>query len=199
MISLCWRPPQLLCQHAAVYTEADVSHSGGHHFSVLTLHLCQRALPCVHPLVTSLQHLGAPPRASSRGHRGKATCSTPIPSTNKDNSTVRSLWTTFPPNHCTLPYDNSSWSKLPEVPCCLGWFSPPAFALHHPTLRTTVQMFRAIWLACSQMESCPGVKMALEEGQDCPVTPFSHQTPALVAEGWDTRVSICVSAPLGSD
>ena len=60
-------------------------------------------------------------------------------------------------------------------------------------------MFWAIQLACSQMESCPGVKMALEEGQDCPVTPFSHQTPALVAEGWDTRVSICVSAPLGSD
>ena len=49
------------------------------------------------------------------------------------------------------------------------------------------------------LESCPGVKMALEEGQDCTVTPFSHQTPALIAMGWDTCVSICVSAPLGSD
>ena len=132
-----------------------------------------------------------------RGERPHA--APPVPSNDKDKSTVRSLWTTFPPNHCMLPYDKSSWSKLLGVHCCLGWFSPPAFALHHPTLRTTVQMFRAIWLACSQMESCPGVKMALEEGQDCPVTPFSHQTPALVAEGWDTRVSICVSAPLGSD
>ena len=49
------------------------------------------------------------------------------------------------------------------------------------------------------LESFSGVKMALKTGQDCPVNPFSHQTPALVAMGWDTCVSICVSALLGPD
>ena len=77
----------------------------------------------------------------------------PVPSTNKDKSTVRSLWTTFPPNHCMLPYDNSSWSKLPEVPVAwsgsaLLFCPPPRHSEDHCTnvLGNSAGMFSGVEL-----------------------------------------------------
>lgn len=109
--------------------------------------------------------LGALTRASTRGHRGKADAAPWVPSTNKDKSTVRSLLTAFSPNHCMLPYDSSSWSKLPEVPCCLVLSSSSLLLLPSTTpLWGPLCKCSGHRQACSQMESCPGVEMALEEG-----------------------------------
>lgn len=117
MISLYWRLPQLLSQPTAVHTEVDVELQCHHRFSLHTRHVC---------ILTS--HLCSAreyhPRPVLQGTGERPHPAPPVPITEDDKTTVRSLGIAFPRNHYMLTYEKSNWSKLPEVRCRLNQFSP---------------------------------------------------------------------------